>query len=219
MKVEERIETTKETNDLFNEPFMDLSVENMVKEDKPEKVGKKQIKSKMKSSAPTRHVFRRCYSEHKLFNVMPKTIKDGDCIHILSGGDIDALSFLIWVLRKQKIKHLIFSTWVMSKTDAEMIIDYQTKGDIEEIDGYVGEIFKSKNLRVFEYLKENLKGDLSVFRNHSKVFAGNGELFDFAITSSANINTNPRVENTNIFIGTDVMKFYKDFYKDINSFK
>jgi len=177
------------------------------------------MKSKVKNSVISRHIFRRCYSESKLFDIMPREVKDGDCIHVMSGGDIDALSFLIWVLRKQKIKHLLFSTWVMAKVDAEKLIEYQKAGEIKTIDAYLGEIFKSTHYGIYEFLKNNLKGKLVIFKNHSKSFIGVGEKFDFAITSSANINTNPRVENTNIFIGTNVMNFYKEFYEGINSFE
>ena len=61
-------------------------------------------------------------------------------------------------------------------------------------------------------------GRIAVFRNHSKVMAGYGEKFDFAIESSANINTNPRTEQTVVTIDHDVAKFYFDFYDAVISF-
>lgn len=61
-------------------------------------------------------------------------------------------------------------------------------------------------------------GRVAIFRNHAKVYAGTGEAFDFAITSSANVNTNPRTENTVLTFGDDLFDFYKGFFDGINSF-
>lgn len=85
----------------------------------------------------------------------------------------------------------------------------------------MGEIFQGSYAEVYKYLKENCVrngGRICVFRNHSKVIAGFGERFDFAIASSANVNTNPRCENTTITVNTEVAKFYKDFFDGVNSF-
>ena len=60
-----------------------------------------------------------------------------------------------------------------------------------------------------------------MFRNHSKIFAGFGKDlggFDFVIESSANVNTNPRTENTVITINGELARFYKEFFDGINSF-
>ena len=59
---------------------------------------------------------------------------------------------------------------------------------------------------------------MAVFRNHAKIYAGTGPLFAFAIESSANINTNPRAEQTCTTIGQDVFDFYKTYYDGITSY-
>ena len=48
--------------------------------------------------------------------------------------------------------------------------------------------------------------------------AGFGDRFAFAIESSANVNTNPRCEQTVITIDRGLAEFYKDFYDGINDF-
>ena len=58
-----------------------------------------------------------------------------------------------------------------------------------------------------------------MFRNHAKVYCGFGDRFDFVIESSANINTNPRTENTVITIDTGLAEFYKEFFDGIVSFE
>ncbi len=53
-------------------------------------------------------------------------------------------------------------------------------------------------------------GRVAVFRNHSKVMAGFGERFDFAVEGSANLNSNPRCEQTVITVDEGVARFYKE---------
>lgn len=86
---------------------------------------------------------------------------------------------------------------------------------------YVGEIFQGSYADVYLYLKkvaERFGSRVCIFRNHAKVMAGFGNAFDFVIESSANINTNPRTEQTCITIDTGLARFYKEFYDEINNF-
>ena len=200
--------------------FLDFENYEINPVDEKDVVKEKKQKSKAKATTIDSHIFRRAYSERQLFDIMPKTVEDNTVIHIMSGGDIDAFTFLQWVLMKQKLDYMFFSTWVMANTDAKEIIRYKEKGDLNRIDAYLGEIFKLHHLNEYDMMKEAVKPDgrVAVFRNHAKCFVGYGNKFHFAITSSANINTNPRVENTNIFIGREVYQFYKDFFDGIVAF-
>ena len=45
-----------------------------------------------------------------------------------------------------------------------------------------------------------------------------GLILFFVIESSANVNTNPRTEQTCITIDTGLARFYKEFYDEINNF-
>lgn len=61
-------------------------------------------------------------------------------------------------------------------------------------------------------------GRVCVTRNHSKVMVGYGDDYAFAIASSANVNTNPRIENTTITVDKEVADFYKTFFDDLIPF-
>lgn len=56
-------------------------------------------------------------------------------------------------------------------------------------------------------------------RNHSKVMVLFGEKFDAVIESSANVNTNPRIENTVITVDSELALWYKNFFDGIKSFE
>lgn len=113
------------------------------------------------------------------------------------------------------------STWCMAITDVKEVEKWLERKDIGRADFYVGEIFQGSYADVYLYLKkvaERFGSRVCIFRNHAKVMAGFGNAFDFVIESSANINTNPRTEQTCITIDTGLARFYKEFYDEINNF-
>jgi len=167
-----------------------------------------------------KNIYRKAYSEVQLLDLMGIDFKDGESYHVISGGDIDSLSFLKVILRQQDLDYCLFSTWCMALPDVLEIENWLKSGKIKKLDAYVGEIFPGSYPEEYSKLLEVLKGygRVAVFRNHSKIFAGYGSKFAFAIESSANINTNPRIENTCLTIGEDIYKFYRDFYDGIISF-
>lgn len=168
-----------------------------------------------------RYLYRRAFSEVSLLDILPKELKKGHSIHVLTGGDVDALSYLKCVLRVQNLDHLLFSTWCMNAEDILQIDEWLNEGRIKKLDAYVGEIFPSSYKVEWQMLKDLFKrhecGRLCCFRNHSKIFAGCGPEFAFGISTSANINTNPRTENGCITINDEIYQFYKSFFDDIRS--
>ena len=110
----------------------------------------------------------------------------------------------------------------MANNDVQQFREWVEAGKIKRLDAYLGEIFPGSYSKQYHDLKEvvNLcNGRVAIFRNHAKIFAGVGDKFAFAIESSANINTNPRTENTTITVGNDIFEFYKAFFDGIHSFK
>lgn len=90
------------------------------------------------------------------------------------------------------------------------------------MDFYVGEIFPSQYRVEWAMLNELVEktqcGRLACFRNHSKIFAGYGDKFHFAIETSANVNTNPRTEQGVITLSKELYQFYRDYFDGIRSF-
>ena len=142
--------------------------------------------------------------------------------HCITGGDIDALSYLKCILRQQNLDYCLFSTWCMNEQDVIQLEKWLKTKKIIKLDAYVGEIFPSSYKECYELLKRIFDkykcGRIAVFRNHSKIFAGFGNKFHFGVETSANINTNPRTENGCLTIGKDIFDFYKDFFDNIKSF-
>ena len=94
-------------------------------------------------------------------------------------------------------------------------------GEEEVVDFFVGEIFQGSYPEVYDMVREFIDecgGRLVVFRNHSKVMAIQGERFDCLIESSANVNTNPRSENTVVTVDRELTKEYIKLFSEIVPF-
>ena len=168
-----------------------------------------------------KHIYRRAFSESKLADALDHNLENGFSYHCISGGDIDSMSFAKHIVRQQKLDYLLLSTWCMALDDVEQVAEWLGNGKVKRVDAYCGEIFPGSYKKEFEELKKVVRpagGRVCIFRNHSKIFAGIGDKFSFAIESSANINTNPRSENTTIIVDDEIFHFYKDFFDGIKSF-
>lgn len=171
-----------------------------------------------------RYLYRRAFSETKLLDACGKfEFEEGHSYHFITAGDVDSLSFLKAVLRQQNLDHLLFSTWCMAAEDILQFDEWVNSGNIKMLDAYVGEIFPSTysiENRMLNNLFDKYKcGRKVVFKNHSKIYAGTGDKFSFAIETSANINTNPRTENGCITIDKGLYLFYKKYFDEIISFE
>jgi len=168
-----------------------------------------------------KNIYRRAFSETQLLDILPKEIKNNESYHVISAGDVDALSYLKYILRHQNLDYCLFSTWCMAGDDVLQFEDWLENGKIKKLDAYVGEIFPSSYRFEYGKLKEIFKkydcGRIAVFRNHSKIFAGYGKDFYFGIETSANINTNPRTENGCITIDKKIFDFYKNYFDKIKT--
>lgn len=173
----------------------------------------------------TKYLYRRAFSEISLLDACDKfDFKVGYSYHFITAGDVDALSFLKAVLRQQDLDYCLFSTWCMAAEDIYQLEEWLQDGKIKKLDAYVGEIFPNSYSIEYQMLKDMFDkyegaGRIAVFKNHSKIFAGHGSKFPFAIESSANINTNPRTENSCITLDQGLYEFYKEYFDGIKSFQ
>ena len=217
----------------FNADADEPAPEQKVKERVPETDesgtrtnGRQHRKTELYELTP-KYEYRRAFSETKLLDALAAPgfhFEEGHCYNFISAGDVDSLSYLKAVLRQQPLDYCLASTWCMGAEDILQFREWVESGKIRKLDIYVGEIFHGSYGAEFRMLKRLYRdhpdlGRFALFRNHSKVFAGTGPLFSFGIQSSANINTNPRTENTCIIIDRGLFEFYKQYYDGIISFE
>lgn len=176
----------------------------------------------MTKATKSRRLARRAKSEMALLDALPRKFEKGWAYHCITRGDVDALSYLKAILRRQPLDYLLFATWCMTDDDCDFIAEALEREDLKEVDAYVGEIFPGSYAGPYRNLQQTFSrykcGRICVSRNHSKVFAGRGPDFAFVVETSANINTNPRTEQGVITIDEELFEFYKATYDSFRSF-
>jgi hypothetical protein len=167
-------------------------------------------------------VCRSCYGEQTLESLFGYELEKDTAYHVISGGDIDNYSYLKFILRQQKIHYCLLSTWVIAWNNVAEIERNLETGRMARLDIYVGEILKKSYKDKWDALCDLMRkhgGRVALFRNHSKIVVGFGDKFNFVLESSANMNQNPRTENTVITTNTELALFYKAFFDGIKSFE
>ena len=170
-----------------------------------------------------RHHMRRANAEATLAKILPARIEPGDSWHVASSGDIDSLSYVRHILAGvTHLDHVLMSTWCIAKNDLTEIATWLDVGKIEQFDLYAGEIFPGSYSDEYEqYTKMcDLYGcRMVVAKNHSKVTLASNTTdgYYIAIESSANVNTNPRIEQSAIHCNRELHDFYMEFFSGIKS--
>lgn len=170
----------------------------------------------------SRHTMRRVLSEVNLEKELPWHFEDGVSYHCFSWGDVDSLTYFRAVVKQQHINYALISTWCMAMEDCTEIESWLAAGYIDRVDFYIGEIFKASYYPEYVKLVEicaKYGGRVCMFRNHSKVMVLLGERFAAVIEASANVNTNPRSEQTCITVDRDLALWYKGIFDGVRSFE
>lgn len=163
----------------------------------------------------------RMISDKNIEELLPWHFEEGAAYHCLSYGGIDAWSYLKFILKQQRLKYCLISSWIISPNDADAIKERVEAGDIGKVDFYVGDIFKGGYRGAYNKTLETVElcnGRVAIFHNHCKIIAGFGEKFDFAIESSTNLNVNLRLEQTTIYINRELALWYKEYFDEIHAF-
>lgn len=163
----------------------------------------------------------RLLSEAALDDALDWHLEPGCAYHVISAGDVDSLTFLRHVLKDQRAGYVLLSTWCMAIRDAEEMASWAERGLVGRFDFYVGEIFRDgyRGCRdVLDGICARTGGRVARFRNHSKLMCVFGERYDCVIESSANVDTNPRTEQTCITVDSGLADFYKGYFDAINDF-
>lgn len=165
---------------------------------------------------------RRAKSESILHSLLPWPIEPNHSIHVMSSGDVDFLSYIIFMAAHTPIEILLVSTWCMAMPDIDWLRQQIAIGRIGTIDFILGEIFPSQYPDEYLAVAEMQRcGQVSlvIAKNHAKVACGvdPDADFHFVIESSANLNSNPRIEQTAIHASRALHAHYTQFFAEVHS--
>lgn len=175
------------------------------------------------AKAKTRTHVRRCKAEKHLATILPARFELGESWDVISHGDIDSLSYLRHALNGvTHFDRVLISTWCIARADLEEIQGWLDAGRVDEFALYAGEIFPSQygdEYELMQQLRATYGCRMVIARNHSKVMLAEhvADGYRLAIRSSANVNTNPRIEQTTITRSDELHAFYLEFFNDLRS--
>lgn len=165
----------------------------------------------------------RLLSERSLDAVLPWHLEKGTSYHVASYGDVDALTFLRHIAKDQRIDYAIIATWCMAQVDADEIDRWVESGNMGRVDYVVGEVFQTHSR--YRAIRDTLArtaarcgGRVLRCRTHMKVMVVYGQEYDAVVESSANIDTNPRAEQTCITLDTGLADFYREWFDGLPNF-
>lgn len=151
-------------------------------------------------------------AEQRLAEILPAEFSAGESWHIMSNGDIDALSFARHVLKSSSWDYLLLSSWTVSMSAIEDFQAWVSAGKLHRIDAYVGEIMatdREKQLQQLTAVCAATDGRTLFFRNHAKVWVFLAKNDGLVIETSANANMNKRSEQTVITRSLELAEFYR----------
>lgn len=166
---------------------------------------------------------KRANAEKHLAEILPARFAPDESWHVISRGDIDALSYLRHALNGvTHFDHVLMSTWCIAKADLDEITAWLNAGRIDHFELYAGEIFPNQYGDEYEQMQrmcDTFGARMVIAKNHSKVTLASNtqDAYHLVMESSANVNTNPRIEQTAIHCNADLYQFYRDFFHDIRS--
>lgn len=169
------------------------------------------------------HQLRRAKAESDLAGLLPARFATGESWHVISHGNIDALSYLRHALTAvSHFDFVLLSTWCIATEDMVELQAWLDTGSIDELTLAVGELFPGQYAAEYTLalqLADTYGVRLIVSRNHSKVIVARHIADDYHLVmeGSANVNTNPRIEQTAIHCDRALADFYVDFYHGLRS--
>lgn len=170
-----------------------------------------------------RRQMRHAKGEASLAELLPARLADGESWHVISHGDIDALSYLAHALAGvPHFDYVAISTCCIAKADLDQIANWLDTGRIDRFELYAGEIFPNQYGDEYEQMlrmASTYDCRVVIAKNHSKITLASLDTEDYylAIESSANVNTNPRIEQTAMHRSRELFQFYREFFRDLRS--
>lgn len=165
---------------------------------------------------------RRANNDEQLAALLPAKIAAGDSWHVISTGDVDVLSFVRHLLTGvTHFETVSIATWRINRDDIEQIAAWLDAGRIEifylVIDQRFARLAPDEYERSRQIVRDYEGSTLTTCLNHSKVTLLAAPASDAWLTmeSSANVNTNHRLEQTAIHNNRELHDFYADIYANV----
>lgn len=165
--------------------------------------------------------YRRANGVYELCQKMMTKPEQGKSYHILTGGNVDMLSHLQWLmLHWKKIRRVFVTAFVMSAVEIQLCRQWLQDGTIGTLEVMLGDLFarqyKQEWLELTNMYEAGLIGNIFTSRIHAKIMlieAADGT--KIVIESSANCNMNPRIEQSCVTVNAELFDFYDVYLHEV----
>ena len=150
-----------------------------------------------------------------------RELKEGKIFHLMTGGNVDYLSNILWLIRRYGHLNRVFVTsWALAGADILLLREQIEAGNIGQFDVMHDNDYSVQRHMDYQLLlemhKDGLLRNLTRSTMHCKAILINANGEDkFVIITSANCTFNPRVEIQTMSINSNLYEQYDRFISDV----
>jgi len=184
----------------------------------------RKARERLQSTVAKRHRARQharfASADAQLQHLLPARFQSDETWHVLSNGDIDALSYVKHIFSHDTFDAIVVACWAISRPAIEWLQAMFDAGRLRRVDAYVGEIMPRDRPDLHHMLCSLVGatgGRVIAFKNHAKLWlflADDGRAV--TLETSANPNYNKRVEQTVISASPAVAELYKAWFDKLD---
>lgn len=138
------------------------------------------------------------------------TLEKNIDLFILTYGQFSLIDGLMAILRQTGPAHVAISTWTASYTHLDQVASLLATSEMLSIKLIVADSFKTRKPEWHRYMY-TLFGSKTIreINTHAKFIIIRNEKWDICITTSMNLNGNPRLENIEITDNKELAEFFQ----------
>lgn len=151
----------------------------------------------------------RCKASQLIHNLF-KEIKPGNFIEFCTAGEFSMHQLLQYLLTITGPANVYLSTWTIKEEPARVLYALKNAGKIKNLYCVLDYRIRTQDAKHFHFLESILTG-YALTKCHAKVIAIEGERSSIAVSGSANMSNNPRIEAGYIACNSKSMLFHKEW--------
>lgn len=163
-------------------------------------------------------ILRVAFGTGQLMRIGKELPAPGVTRHVLTGGNIDLICFLQWVIQvRGRVGRVFLSCWCISVRDIMILCGWHGRGLLRAVDLVVGDYFPQRYPEAWSLLNEKrgcgVFGSVSSATIHSKVLLVDCGSAKVVVESSANCNMNARVENACVTVSESLYCSFLAYFR------
>lgn len=144
--------------------------------------------------------------------LMGKIISE-NIIEFCTAGEFSMHHLIEYLLEQTGPADIYLSTWTIKEEPARVLFNLKKSGLIKNLYCVFDYRIRTLDAKHFDFVK-NIVTAYTLTKCHAKTVAIEGEKFSLALSSSANLSNNPRIETGYISCNMSSMLFHKGWIMD-----